>query len=507
MLETPPQGSALSQRQLWLIFMAALALHVLPLILADYAYIDDIWRSMTAGVIEGRANSWAGQGRILVDWLYAVLGGAGVAPDLFPLPLLLAVVIVARALASLTAHYFERPVLADVLVVLPLWFSPFFLQNLSYQYDGPAMGLALAACVWAITAGSGSAGRWLLGSLLLTAVLSLYQPAINVFAILCCIEILHQVGSGLACKPVFRRLALRLGQLTVGCLLYHQTAYRLTVEQRTRLVSVDAQLPAEILARLELIGQDIALLATAANGWVYIGVLVLAMVGLKLTLMQIWAGHSARIETYALGGLVLLTLPAAYILISGVALVLAHFQHGARLLMGWGAVMVMLAWLARRALVAIHPRLAWVLALPLALMLSMAFAYGRVLLLQKELQHAFVYTLVTTLQTHPRLQGIDRIYLYGQHEKGKWLPAARGTFKAMPVLRPILNFEDWVLSEALPRAGLTQVNRVTKRFFLSLRERSPLPVVKTRFFSVYRVDEYALVLLNAPREPEEQSAW
>lgn len=43
MLETPPQGSALSQRQLWLIFMAALALHVLPLILADYA------TSMTSG--------------------------------------------------------------------------------------------------------------------------------------------------------------------------------------------------------------------------------------------------------------------------------------------------------------------------------------------------------------------------------------------------------------------------------------------------------------------------
>lgn len=504
---TPLQRDSLSQRQLWLIFMAALALHVLPLLLADYAYIDDTWRSMMAGMVDGQANSWAGQGRILVDWLYAALGGVAAAPDIFPLPLLLAVVVVARALASLTVHYFERPGLADALVVLPLWFSPFFLQNLSYQYDGPAMGLALAACIWAITEGTGSFWRWLLGSLLLTVVLSLYQPGINVFAILCCVEILHQAGNGLAFRQVFRRLALRLGQLAVGCLIYHQTAYRLTSATRTGLLSVDTQLPGELLTRLGLVADDVALLATGAHTWVYIGALILALVGLKLTLIQVWAGRSSRLERCALGLLTLLALPVACTLVSGIALVFSHFQYGARLLMGCGAVMVLIALLARRTLLAIHPSLGWVLALPLALMLSVSFAYGRVLVLQKELQKAFVYTLANTVETHPALRSSERIYLYGLNSRGYWLPAASGTFKAMPVLRRINNIDHWMLSEMLPRVGLLEVTHVPKIVLWKWQERNPSPIIETRLFSVYRVGKAALVVLKAPQVAEAQSAW
>lgn len=36
-------------------------------------------------------------------------------------------------------------------MLLPLWYNPFFLQNLSYQYDGPIMVLSVVAVIYAIT--------------------------------------------------------------------------------------------------------------------------------------------------------------------------------------------------------------------------------------------------------------------------------------------------------------------------------------------------------------------
>ena len=495
-----PVGKALSQNQLWLVFLLALGVHVLPLVLADFLYLDDIWRSMLAGKVNGQADSWAAQGRVLVDWLYAALGGVAAAPDLFPLPLLLSVVVVSKAFASLTASYFERPRLADVLVVLPLWFNPFFLQNLSYQYDGPAMGLALAVCVWAITMGVAAFGRWLGGSLLICVALSLYQPAINVFAILCCVEILHQANQRAEFRQLAKRLGLRLGQLAIGCLVYRLTAYRLITVPRTALLPIDGHWPAEMLARLDLMVQDLGLLVTPDNAWLALGFLVLAAIGLQLVLLQVQATPASLLEKCGLALLVLLSLPSAFILISGMALLLAQFQHGARLLMGAGAAMVLLAWLARQALIRIHSRLGWVLLLPMLMMLSMSFAYGRVLIAQKELHRAFVYTLANTLETHPELHDADRIYLYDWDSKGAWLPAAAGTFEAMPVLRYNLNIGFWTLTEMMPRVGLTNMTSAPKSMVVRAKELDARPLLDTRYFSIQRVDGAILVMLKAPRE-------
>jgi len=40
----------LTRRQAWLFFLLATLVYVLPLILADYPYIDDNWRALAAGI-------------------------------------------------------------------------------------------------------------------------------------------------------------------------------------------------------------------------------------------------------------------------------------------------------------------------------------------------------------------------------------------------------------------------------------------------------------------------
>ncbi|MBP5090654.1 glucosyltransferase domain-containing protein, partial [Pseudomonas chlororaphis] len=165
----------LGRRQVWLFFLFATLLYVLPLILADFPYIDDNWRSLSAG------TAWTEQGRLFAELFYNALTFSGAAPNIFPLPLLIATVAMAAALTSLTFHYYPQPTAACCLVLLPLWYNPFFLQNLSYQYDGPAMALSLVAVIYAITYRNPyRVLQWLVPALLVALAIGLYQISINV---------------------------------------------------------------------------------------------------------------------------------------------------------------------------------------------------------------------------------------------------------------------------------------------------------------------------------------
>ncbi|MCX7080302.1 MAG: glucosyltransferase domain-containing protein, partial [Pseudomonas sp.] len=135
----------LLSREVLLFFLTATFIYIFPLMLADYYYIDDNWRSLAAG------TAWAGQGRLFTELFYNALTFSSGAPNIFPLPLLIATFVMAHALTSLTMHYYKAPTVSCCFVLLPLWYNPFFLQNLSYQYDGPAMALSLVAVIYAIT--------------------------------------------------------------------------------------------------------------------------------------------------------------------------------------------------------------------------------------------------------------------------------------------------------------------------------------------------------------------
>ena len=68
-------------------------LYVLPILLADRYYQDDLARSLYG------ATGWAGDGRPLTEWLMELLaGGSSTIVDLSPLPMLLGLAALAYAL-------------------------------------------------------------------------------------------------------------------------------------------------------------------------------------------------------------------------------------------------------------------------------------------------------------------------------------------------------------------------------------------------------------------------
>ena len=486
----------LSQREVQVLCLLAVGLHLLPLLLADHFYIDDSWRSQMAG------NGWTEEGRLLTDWLYAGLSFSASAPNLFPLPLLMAASAAALALARLVRHYFVAPTASAVLVVLPLWYNPFFLQNLSYQYDGPAMALAVAAGVLAVTL---EPSRWrnlVYGALLVAAAVSFYQISINLIGGLCCVEVLRQIVQGAHVRQVVHHTLGRLAQLFGGCLLYFLSAFQLMSPLRTQLLAVDDQWLTAIGQRLGLIAERVGLLVTPGTLWFSLALLVLAALALSGEIMRVLRSDQSLLSRLVLLLGLLLPAPLVLLLIPGLTLLFTDFNDGARTLMGLATPMVLVLLLVHRLLGSWHPRLPGLLVVPLLFMLSFSFAYGRLLVVQKALQQSLAFSLAHDISSHPALASAPRLYLLEIGSSGQWLPAAAGSFKVMPALRYVLNINFLLLPEMMPRMGLSNFASHALLDRQQVEARSPSPVVDSKFYAIHLVDGSGYVLMKVPRDPE-----
>lgn len=151
--------------------------YVLPILLADYLYRDDLGRSYSGG------TGWVKDGRPLTEQVMLFLGGGQPLSDIAPLPLLLCTVVLAYGLVL-----YARTNLANVprnwYLVFGLFSvmgTPFLLGNLSYRFDCLTMVLALTLMllVYALPAGLPLWQLYLCSTVGGCAALSLYQPVIG----------------------------------------------------------------------------------------------------------------------------------------------------------------------------------------------------------------------------------------------------------------------------------------------------------------------------------------
>jgi hypothetical protein len=483
----------LGRRQVFLFFLLATLVYVVPLMLADFAYIDDNWRSLSAGM------AWAQEGRLFAELFYKLLTFSNAAPNIYPLPLLIATLAMASALTSLTFHYDPQPTISHCLVVLPLWYNPFFLQNLTYQYDGPVMALSLVAVIYAITYRHPSRIlQWLVPSFLVALALGLYQISLNVFLGLCCLELLRAANNRLAWAQWRDLIGWKVAQIVLAWLIYSASAYPYMRHNRTALLDWTAAPLLQLQINIERVLEKVVLLFHGGFAWVFASLLLCALAGavrFGLNVLQ-------RQDTGVRKGLIalgcLLTLPAVVVLVSGVALFFQDFNEGARTLMGFGVLLVLLFYLSHLALARLHTRLPLLLVVPLLAMLSLSYAYGRVLTMQKTFATSALLSLEYDIASHRELREAKRIYMsvtYSDH----WLVGAAGSFKQMPVLHYLLNIDFYLLAEDLPKVGITNVvaekerRNATRVGYLSYP-----PLLETPYYRIYVLGDYGFIVFKEP---------
>jgi len=115
---------------------------IYPIIRANYNYIDDMGRAFKG------YTSWKGFGRYISEYLSRVIHASrNFLFDISPIPQLLAVCILVISSLIVISQVKNRRTISlwELLMMLPLGLSPYFLECLSYKYDSPYMALSILA--------------------------------------------------------------------------------------------------------------------------------------------------------------------------------------------------------------------------------------------------------------------------------------------------------------------------------------------------------------------------
>lgn len=473
----------LSHKEVLLFFLVLSFIYVYPIIHADYAYIDDNWRALL-----GAQDGWRNQGRILMEWFHELLTFGGGTINIFPLPLLLSIFVLVIAMSRLTLWYFPEPTVASGLVVLPILCNPFFLGNLTYQYDGPAMILAVVAVIYAMTCRIERASvRSLVVALLIAVTLSLYQLTIALFIGLCVVEFYLGISKTACVREVLSGLAQRAGQLIGGGTIYFLTAYQLAIDPRGNLYPFDEYWFEEVSRKFFFSMDKVGLLVTPGNKWLCALIIIIALVGFVFSMRNIPRMKGGRLEKGVLAVLYLLCVPVLVFIVPGGMLFLREGNLDARNYIAFAAVMIFLFVLNYEVLGRVNSRLRGLLVVPVLFTFSFSYAYGQIIIAKKELESALAQYVAYDLISHDELRNVQKFYYVGPRVGANWLPRGHAAITHMPLLRYILSDANAPLHpQFMTRLGINNVVAGNREVFnAGLTSENKKPVVDRKLYSIY----------------------
>lgn len=350
----------LEQRRFFLLFGGGL-LYVLPILLADRYYQDDLARSLYG------ATGWSGDGRPLTNWLMQLLaGGRETITDLAPLPILLGLAALSYALTLYARQTLPglRGSTAATLTLGLVLAHPFAMQNLSYKFDSFTMLLALSICI-ALYALPAFLSRWklaLAGAIASLVVMGLYQPASGMFLVLAGVWLtfwlLDWLGNGTPIRerlPSFWTEVWRLGGVGAGALFYllvlvprlvDPVGWRQEASQTVSGPSTAATLVTNILSAAYYIRERMR-----QTPPLYRVILFITVLGAVSTAVwQFWRSSKGGLFQKLAGCIVLVGAPVGLLLASYLPLVfLQNMGCSPRMFLAYGGAMLFIGLLWLRA--------------------------------------------------------------------------------------------------------------------------------------------------------------
>jgi len=474
----------LSKREVLFFFAGTSLFYIFPFIHADYAYVDDAWRSLLLG-----DDGWRTHGRVLLEWVVKFFAFNNATINVFPLPLLIATFLISLAMSRLTFWYFPTPNLASCLVVMPMLCNPFFLGNITYQYDGPGMMLTVVAAIYAVTLEKGSIlFRGFSTALLIVFILGVYQLSITIFIGLCCVEFLWGLRNKRPVQEVMSDALQRGLQLAVGGFLYYVTIFQMAVNQRMNFSSFNQFWFERIIEKLAFSLRRILELVNAGNLYFVFPLIVFACVGFALIMRDLRVSNG---EPWGKIAAFIVCLCAVCVMVAGVPgamLFAAEPNLEARNYLGFSVVLLFIFLLNYEVSVRFWPALRMFLVVPVLCMFSLCYAYGQIIVAKKELETALATFISYDVVSAPELRSVSVFYFLGAGNGGVWLPRGHGAMIYMPVLKYILSDSSTLLRpHFLTRLGVNNVLDGPREMFkiVAVGDKTFRPVLDRKFYSIY----------------------
>lgn len=168
----------------FIFIFSLLTIYILPFIINNLPYRDDEVRIL-------RGNNWSGLGRKMSDILMNSLSFSfDTIANIAPLTWLISLVILSLTLVYFIQKSFINKNLFNHIAISFIVINPFYLQNLSYQYDCLTMSSGLCLAVLAFTIDYKKRLNVFYSFLLLLGATFFFQPVSNIFILLTALNII-----------------------------------------------------------------------------------------------------------------------------------------------------------------------------------------------------------------------------------------------------------------------------------------------------------------------------
>lgn len=190
---------------------------VLPIILADSLYMDDKYRLIDGDFV------WEDEGRYLTTLLFQILSlNKDQVLNMFPMTLIIGIAFFSYAVFYATEKMNIKSTILNISPLLLLICNPFFLQNLSYQFDSIAHLFSVGIILFAFFYDNKNKVKKIVySSLLITVSAFLYQPSINIYIVLFCFNLLFEIKKTYFKKNVVQNTCEYITIFLSGIIFYY----------------------------------------------------------------------------------------------------------------------------------------------------------------------------------------------------------------------------------------------------------------------------------------------
>lgn len=372
------------------ILAACILTAMIPLLLANFNYLDDLGR-VAIGY-----RQWDNYSRYISEFGSILLHAGTHLTDISPLPQILAIIIMAAAgilvIFCLKAEENKNISVFEIIAVLPLAISPYFLECLSYKFDAPYMAFSILVSVFPvwIYKCQGEGIPFCLTSILGTLSMCLsYQAASGIYPMLIALIAFFHWNHGQTKKAV--RLVLQAALCYLIGLMIFKFLF---------MPSIDSYVSTSILPLSQLIPGFFSQLVRYAeliiSDFKKIWLLLIVLLFLCFVFLSVRDSKQNRILAFFMS---VFTLAITYSLAFGVYPALTVPLEEPRAMFGFGALIAFIAVIVSSAKRTAFPRicafaLSWCF-------FTFSFTYGNALTEQKRFAESRIQLVLQDLNELP----------------------------------------------------------------------------------------------------------
>ncbi|WPU25013.1 glucosyltransferase domain-containing protein [Cedecea neteri] len=306
-------------------------LYILPILITNSSYYDDIGRSVYGYF------SWGIDGRPLSDAIFSTLDLGYPATDIAPFPQIMSVFLLST-LCYFIHLYLNPNHKFGWLIFTPIFLSPFFIQNLSFRFDSLTMSLSLISAAIPLFFMRGKKTTLLFVSVIsVLTSLCIYQASLSAFVAIVCLYVIFSIKNSCNSYEIIKTSVITFIGMLIGYAIYLKIIIPvfLTSDYATtynHMISSADDFTHNISLTLDVLGSFF----TGYIAYIFLAIVTLSLLGLVKVIKNSYLSGKNKLDRAFRMLIIALIIILMFLCIPGPGLALKQMPLGPRVFIGFG---------------------------------------------------------------------------------------------------------------------------------------------------------------------------